>query len=138
MKINEKIRLMRESKNWTQADMAEKLNMSVGGYRKIEQGQSRADHQKLERFAQLFDVDLLELMSLGDGHVIFISDSNHSPCNVIGSSTEIAFEMQKLQMAITHKDETLNHKDEIIELQKRDIARLEEIVALMKKSGDFN
>ncbi len=138
MKINEKIRVMRESKNWTQADMAEKLNMSVGGYRKIEQGQSKADHHKLERFAQLFDVDLLELMSLGDGHVIFIGDSNHSLCNVIGSSAEIAFEIQKLQMAITHKDETLNHKDEIIDFQKREIARLEEIIALMKKAGDFN
>jgi hypothetical protein len=30
------------------------------------------------------------------------------------------------------------HYQEIIELQKRDIARLEEIIALMKKSGDFN
>jgi transcriptional regulator with XRE-family HTH domain len=131
MKINEKIRLMRESKNWTQADMAEKLNMSVGGYRKIEQGQSRADHQKLERFAQLFDVDLLELLSLGDGHVILVSDSNNHAFNIIGSSAEIAFEIQKLKSEV-------KFQQEIIELQKRDIARLEEIIALMKKSGDFN
>ncbi len=122
---------MRESKNWTQADMAEKLNMSVGGYRKIEQGQSRADHQKLERFAQLFDVDLLELLSLGDGHVILVSDSNNHAFNIIGSSAEIAFEIQKLKSEV-------KFQQEIIELQKRDIARLEEIIALMKKSGDFN
>jgi transcriptional regulator with XRE-family HTH domain len=126
MKINEKIRFMRESKNWTQADMAEKLNMSVGGYRKIEQGQSKADHHKLERFALLFDVDLLELMSLGDGHVIFIGDSNHSLCNVIGSSAEIAFEIQKLQMTITHKDET-------IEQLRNEIGLLKEVIELMKR-----
>lgn len=126
MKINEKIRLMRESKNWTQADMAEKLNMSVSGYRKIEQGQSKADHQKLERFAQAFGVDLLELMSLGDGHVILINDSNHSPCNVIGSSSEIAFEIQKLQIL-------LSHKDEIIEQLRNENKLLKEMVELMKK-----
>ena len=116
---------MRESKNWTQADMAEKLNMSVGGYRKIEQGQSKADHHKLERFAQLFDVDLLELMSLGDGHVIFIGDSHNSLCNVIGASTEIAFEIQKLQMQLSHKDET-------IEQLRNENNLLKEMIELMK------
>ena len=137
MKINEKIRFMRESKNWTQADMAEKLNMSVGSYRKIEQGQSKADHHKLERFAQLFDVDLLELMSLGDGHVIFISDSNHSPCNVIGSYTEIALEFQKLQMVIMHKDEKLNHKDEILNHKDEILNHKDEIIEQLRTEIDL-
>ena len=46
----------------------------------------------------MFDIDLLELMSLGDGHVILVSDSKNNAYNIIGSSTEIAFEVQKLKM----------------------------------------
>ena len=39
MKVHEKIRLIRESKHWSQEDMAEKLNMSLNGYVKIERGE---------------------------------------------------------------------------------------------------
>ena len=59
-------------------------------------------------------------------NVYLISDNgNNHGCNVIGSSTEIAFEIQKLKS-------DLEHKNEIIELQKRDILRLEEMLELMK------
>lgn len=34
MKFHEKIRFMRQSKNWSQEDMADKLGMSVAGYAK--------------------------------------------------------------------------------------------------------
>jgi transcriptional regulator with XRE-family HTH domain len=125
MKIHEKIKLMRESKDWSQEEMAMKLNMSLNGYSKIERGETKAYISKLEQIADILGVDLVELLAFGDGHVILISDSNNSPCNVIGSSAEIAFEMQKLQM-------TIHHKNEIIEFQKREIARLDEIIALMK------
>jgi hypothetical protein len=57
-------------------------------------------------------------------HVYLITDNSNHGCNVIGSTTE--FEIQKLQMQLSHKDET-------IEFQKREIARLEEIIELMKK-----
>ncbi|MDD2865093.1 MAG: hypothetical protein PHC99_10305 [Methylococcales bacterium] len=59
-------------------------------------------------------------------HVYLTNDNSSQACNVIGSTTEIAFEIQKLQMQLSHKDET-------IEFQKREIARLEEIIELMKK-----
>ncbi len=43
MKFHEKIRFMRQSKNWSQEDMADKLGMSVAGYAKIEQGRTDAN-----------------------------------------------------------------------------------------------
>lgn len=36
MKTHEKIRLMRELKQWSQETVAEKLNLSTNGYAKIE------------------------------------------------------------------------------------------------------
>lgn len=124
MKVQEKIRSMREAKNWSQEEMATKLNMSVNGYSKIERGETNPHISKLKQIAQKLDVDVLELMSEGR-HVYLISDNSNHGCNVIGSSAEIAFEIQKLQMTISHKDETIN-------FQKREIARLEEMLALMK------
>ncbi|WP_231924856.1 MULTISPECIES: helix-turn-helix domain-containing protein [Gallibacterium] len=35
MKVNEKIRSLRESRNWSQEEMANKLGMSTNGYSKI-------------------------------------------------------------------------------------------------------
>lgn len=127
-KISEKIRSIRRSKDWTQEEMAEKLNMRVDAYAKIEHGETNTSNSKLEKIAQVLGVELLDLFSLEKN--IYFANDNWSN-NIIGSSTEIAFEIQKMQIQ-------LSHKDEIIEFQKREIARLEEMIALMKKAEDFN
>ena len=124
MKVQEKIRAMRESKNWSQEEMATKLNMSVNGYSKIERGETNPHIQKLEQIAKELNVDLLELMSEGR-HVYLINDNSNQACNVIGSSTEIAFEIQKLQMQLSHKNET-------IEQLRNEITLLKEMIALMR------
>jgi transcriptional regulator with XRE-family HTH domain len=125
MKVQEKIRAMRESKNWSQEEMATKLNMSVNGYSKIERGETNPHISKLKRIAQELDVDILELMSEGR-NVYLISDNSNHGCNVIGSTTEIAFEIQKLQMQLSHKDET-------IEQLRNEINLLKEVIELMKR-----
>ena len=62
MKFHEKIRFMRQSKNWSQEDMADKLGMSVAGYAKIEQGRTDANFSKLEQIASVFELDVVELL----------------------------------------------------------------------------
>jgi transcriptional regulator with XRE-family HTH domain len=57
VKITEKIRSMRKSKNWTQEGMAEKLNMCVNAYAKIERGETNALNPKLEKIAQAFGIE---------------------------------------------------------------------------------
>jgi transcriptional regulator with XRE-family HTH domain len=127
MKVHEKIRLIRESKNWSQEDMAEKLNMSLNGYAKIERGETKSFNPKLEQIAEKLDVDLMELMP-DDKHIFVIGGDNaNNGHNIIGSSIELAFEIQKLQLINTHKDETIEHL-------KQDIARLTEMLELYKKS----
>lgn len=98
--------------------------MSVNGYSKIERGETNSHIPKLEQIAKVFDVHLFELMA-NDKNVYLVNGNSNHACNVIGSSAEIAFEIQKLQM-------TVSHKDEIIDFQKREIGRLDEIIVLMK------
>jgi transcriptional regulator with XRE-family HTH domain len=118
MKVHEKIRFMREAKDWSQEEMAVKLNMSVSGYSKIERGESRAYIPKLEQIAEVLDVDLTELIAFGERHILINENSNNHSGNVIGSSTELTFENQKLHLMLAHKDETIEHlKQEIIYLK---------------------
>jgi transcriptional regulator with XRE-family HTH domain len=124
MKVQEKIRSMRESKNWSQEEMATKLNMSVNGYSKIERGETNPHVSKLEQIAKELNVDLLELMS-GGKNVYLIRDNSNHGCNVIGSSSDIAFEIQKLQMQLSHKDET-------IEQLRNENKLLKEMIELVK------
>ncbi len=125
MKIQEKIRFMREERHWSQEEMAEKLGMSTNGYAKIERGETKISIPKLEQVAGIFGVDLIELMSFGE-NIFMISENNNGCCNIIGSS-ELAFEIQKLQLVINNKDSTIIH-------QQREINYLREMVDLLKSA----
>ncbi|KMK52453.1 hypothetical protein RO21_00970 [[Actinobacillus] muris] len=129
MKINEKIRHLRETKNWSQEEMASKLNMSTNGYSKIERGESKINTERLEQIANILDMDMLELISIGERNVMFFQESVVSnSLNIMGSSQEIAFEIKNLK-------QELSHKEEVIEMQKKEIAMLQQIIELLKKSS---
>ena len=75
MSVNEKIRKIREAKDWSQEQMAEKLNMSLNGYAKIERGESKIYLDKLEQIAQVFDIDVIELMQSDGKNICFQIES---------------------------------------------------------------
>lgn len=125
MEVYEKIRFLRESKNWSQDEMAEKLNMSLSGYSKIERGDTKISIPKLKKIAEVLGIELIELMFLGEKHIAFLVGDSNSGCNIIGS-TELAFELQKQQLIIELKDKELAMKD-------RENDNLREIIALLKR-----
>lgn len=53
MKINEKLRLLRENHRLSQEEMANKLSMSTKGYAKIERGETRSNLPKLEQISEI-------------------------------------------------------------------------------------
>ena len=55
MELHEKIKTMRELKQWSQESMAEKLGMSATGYAKIEQGKTRLSVDRLEKIAEILE-----------------------------------------------------------------------------------
>jgi transcriptional regulator with XRE-family HTH domain len=127
MEVHEKIRFLRESKDWSQEAMADKLNMSVSGYSKIERGGTKVSISKLKRIAEVFGIDIMELMSLGEKNVYFVNvgDSNNG-YSVISSSSELTLENQKQKLIIELKDKELAMKD-------REIVYLKELLELHKQ-----
>ena len=134
MKVNEKIRFLRESKSLTQDEMAERLGMSTNGYAKIERGETRLTIPKLEQIVEVFDTDILELISLGENKVVYIQDSDNHSINIINpTSQDLATEIIQLKQTISHQQEMLDAKNELISLQKSQLEALQKVVDKLSK-----
>ncbi len=72
MKTHEKIRQLREAKQWTQEEMAMKLNMSTQGYAKIERGDTRSNLDRLEQISEVFGIDMVELFLLVKEQILIL------------------------------------------------------------------
>ena len=132
MKSYEKIRLIREIKQWSQEQMAEKLEMSANGYAKIERGETKLTLPRLQKIADIFEMDLNELaQESGQNLVIVIGENSahctHSNVNLYGeNANELIIEIEKLKLMLAHKDELLAQKE-------RELVAKEEIIALLKQ-----
>jgi transcriptional regulator with XRE-family HTH domain len=127
MKINEKIRFMRQLKDLSQEEMAEKLGLSLNGYANIERGETDVQMSRLEQIASIFNVDLMDLFSFGERTAAcLIGNNNNQFSHVgqnIGDTKEAQFEIQKLQL--------------IVEQQQKEIAYLKEIIDLTKNQKEM-
>jgi transcriptional regulator with XRE-family HTH domain len=124
MSVNEKIRLIRETKGLSQEQLAEKLDMSPSAYGDIERGSSDIKLSRLEKIAESLEIKLSELFELNEkGSLNVITFNNDNKSKVyIGSS---ASELEK-QLAVNElKDKELAMKD-------REIAYLKELNELLK------
>lgn len=73
--IEEKIRKMRELKNFTQEYMAEKLSITQAGYSKIESGATKLSYNKIEEISKVLGVQTEELLAF-DSQKYFNSFNN--------------------------------------------------------------
>ena len=130
MSVNDKIRTIRETRNWSQEDMAEKMNMSKNGYAKIERGETKLNLHKLEKIANIFNIDVLELIKNDDKNVLFFMNDHNT--NYYGSNENLTSEIDLLKLTISHKDELLKQRDLVIEQKDSEISALKEIISLLK------
>ena len=135
MKINEKIRQLREQHQLSQENMADKLGMSVTGYAKIERGEVRSNLSRLEQISEVFDIDICELLSFGENDKVYFNNSSHESTNSNNSNhflfavgnDNLEKVIQQLQLILSHKDELLAQKDKIINGLEREIELLRKL-----------
>lgn len=124
--MHEKIRMMREIKQFSQEDMAEKMHMSLSGYAKIERGETKLHLDKLQRIAQIFDMDIVELISSNEkGLFFFMSGNSDCTSTYYNGNESLTIENEKLKLEISHKNELLAQKE-------KEIQGLQEIISLLK------
>ena len=132
MKVNEKIKLLREERQWTQEDMAEKLSMTTKGYAKIEQGKTISNLPRIEQIAQVFNMDICELLAYGEEGKIYINNTDNNLTNSFISLGNNTNEVEQLRLMLSHKDEVIFYKDQLIENQNRELNLLRELVETLK------
>lgn len=131
MLIREKIKLLRQSRHWSQEYLAEKLGMSANSYGELERGKTKITFEKLEILAQLFDTPLAELCNEESTNIFVIHSNDQSQQNnlcTLDNNAKTQHELEKAQMLI----EKLNA---IIQAQQNEITYLKEIIELIKKSS---
>lgn len=132
MNINEKIRRIRESKEWSQEQIAEKLNMSLNGYAKIERGETKLYLDKLEQIAQILDIDVVELIQSGEKNICFqIESPLGSVYQGVGESS-LLIEIERLKLALSHANEKESLLNRLLEQKDNEIKALKDLLRLTK------
>lgn len=129
--VNEKIRKVRESKAWSQEQMAEKLNMSLNGYAKIERGESKIYLDKLEQIAQVFDIDVIELMQSDGRNICFQIESPLGSVYQGGGETQLLIEIERLKLALSHANDKEGLLNKLLEQKDSEIKALKEFVRML-------
>ena len=130
MPIHEKIRLLRQVKGLTQEEVADKLNLSVNGYGKIERGNCDINLHRLEQIAEVFGVEVVELLGTVDRNVFNLSCTNNMDTQ--NNHNYSTFENSELQSELEKQQLIIQLKDKEIELRDEKIRHLTEVVKLLK------
>ena len=131
MSVNEKIRKIREAKDWSQEQMAEKLNMSLNGYAKIERGESKIYLDKLEQIAQVFDVDVVELMQSDGKNICFQIESPLGSVYQGGGETQMLIEIERLKLELSHAREKEGLLDKLLTQKDDEILTLKNTLKML-------
>ncbi len=119
IKINEKIKFIRSLKSWTQEQVADKLGISTHAYAKIERGETDINFSRLQQFADIMEIDLLQLLNFDEKN-IFNFNKNHSQsqivCQVNSSmqQSENQHELEKANLMNEQLQKEVNYLKEII------------------------
>ena len=116
MSVNEKIRAIREVNQWSQEEMANKMNMSTNGYAKIERGQTKVSVEKLKQIAQIFNINIAQLLDDERFVICSIGDNHSNYNNYFGTSEKLAVENEKLKELLAAKENEIKALKKVISL----------------------
>lgn len=134
----QKLRLLREYRNYSQEYIAEKLGITQNAYSRIENNQTRLTAERLEKLAIILEISPLELLSEKEPTIHFGETPVPAPAREEHWKEMIENTRQLYGQVITTKDEKIAHlEDEISFLRKerdrfiRLLERLTEAPALL-------
>ncbi len=120
--VFEKIKFFRQLKNWTQEGMAEKLEMSPSGYGGIERGDTDVSLSRLERIAEVLEIDLADLFYSEVKQIINFNGTNNHQTGynqLSPKQMQLKYEFEKQQLIIEKLQQENRYLKEIVELLKK-------------------
>lgn len=132
MKTAQKIRMIRESQNLTQIQVAEQTNMSVSSYAKLERGERKISVDELTRVAETLQADPAQLLDNKKQNILCFVNSNSNHNINYYANIDAQSEIDRLQLIISNQQALLKEKDELISEQKSHIKTLQAIIDKQK------
>lgn len=112
MQVGQKIKKLRELKNFTQEHMANSLSMTQSAYSKIETGETDISYSKLEKVAEVLQLRPEDIITFNE-HLVFNIMHNQNVNGVHGSQLYlIPEEFKKF-----HEEQVNSLKEEIVYLK---------------------
>lgn len=128
--IRQNIRKLREERNITQEQMAEKLNVSKTCYAKWERGENNIRIERLVQIGQILDVGWEDLLKSDNGVLVFNnSDNNFSNA----SHFSLALGNPALEAEIAHLRYIIGAKNDLLDAREREIESLKQTVKSLEK-----
>lgn len=123
MQVGQKIKKIRELRNFTQEYLATRLNISQESYSKIEANKTKVSTERLEQIATILEVSIFELMTFDDKYVF---NNYNNAVNAIQTSTKENSKVIFFNQAESEK-----------QLYERLIEELKKQVERLEKENDF-
>lgn len=110
MHVGQKIKKLRELKNYTQEYMANQLDMTQSSYSKIETGETDISYSKLEKIAQALQIRPEDIITFNE-HMVFNVMHNQTGQGLV--IYQLTDEVKKL-----HEEQVSTLKAEITHLKQ--------------------
>jgi transcriptional regulator with XRE-family HTH domain len=127
MSVNEKIKLVRNAKGFTQEEMAEDLGMSSNAYGDIERGDSDPRLSTLRKMSEKLGISLSELLDLNSKTILNVNFNEQGKHHNVYLGSDSELEKQKL---------ICEFKDKEIEMYKQKVGDLTKVIELLEKQSN--
>jgi len=118
MRVGEKIKKIRELKNYTQQHMADELELSLSGYGKIERDETDISISRLEKIAAVLDVDVNTILSFDERQVF---NFNNNQNTMVSMRDQHINQMELIDKIVgQYKDENQYLKELITKLTSKE------------------
>lgn len=132
LNIGDKLKLLRESYNYTQEYVADQLGMSQSGYSRIESNLTHLNAEMLKRIAELFNVSPSELLSNQPSIVNFESTIHGQ--GIAHIDNFFSFQREFVEKMVASKDEQIAALQKTVELVEKMAASKDEQLATLQKT----
>lgn len=124
--IHNRIKKIREVSEFTQQDIADRLNIHLKTWQKIENGITRLDIDRLLQIAEILETPVEELINVDEGMTINEVKDNHVGFNnsTVNIHETSQIEEQLYERIIAEKDRTISDKDDEIKYLKELLSSL--------------
>ncbi|MCU7615207.1 helix-turn-helix domain-containing protein [Chryseobacterium sp. GMJ5] len=95
MSLSEKILKLRTQKGWSQMDVAHQLDISQSAYNKWEAGQAKPTLPNLQKLAEIYEIDFLDLVQAQIPNVD-LSNAKFENSSCLAFDSTINFQSQAL------------------------------------------